>query len=379
MEQKSRVNFNLLALICAVLAILLAGASFTLSLISTLSGSHPTITYSGGVDGNSANFVEGSIADVANKVSPAVVSVLTETRSQSWFGQAQTSTAAGTGFIISSNGYILTNKHVVNGARSISVVLDDGTTYTDVKVVGIDPLNDVAVIQIPDVQDLPAVELGESKTINVGQQVIAIGNALGQYSNTVTEGIISGTNRTIQAATDSYGTDIETLTDMIQTDASINQGNSGGPLVNAAGQVIGINTAVSTSAENIGFAIPISSGKGIIRGVLETGEFERAYLGVRYVMITAEVAKEYNLPVSEGAYLHSEASSTIIKNGPAAKAGLKDGDIIVAINGVKVGKNGSVSSLIGEYLSGETIQIIILRDGEEHTIEATLEAYPDLS
>lgn len=324
-------------------------------------------------DGNSANFTEGSIAEVANSVSPAVVSVKTETRTYSYFGQDSTSSAAGTGTIVTSDGYVVTNKHVVEDANSISVVLDDGTEYDDVELVGEDPLNDVAYLKIKNVSDLPTVTLGDSKTIVTGQQVIAIGNALGQYQNSVTEGIISGTGRTITATDSSYST-YETLNDMIQTDASINAGNSGGPLVNAAGEVIGINTAVS-NGNGIGFAIPISSVKGMLKNIIENGKAERAYLGVSYVNLTPDVAKSYDLSVTTGAYVTGD--NAVISGSPAEKAGIKTGDIIVSVGGVKVGSSGTVSSLLGEYTVGDKVEIIVLRDGKEVKLKATLEAYPN--
>ena len=201
-----------------------------------------------------------------SKVSPSVVSIVTEIRSNSWYGTT-TSSAAGTGFILTDNGYIMTNKHVVDGAKSISVILEDGTTYEKAKLVGIDPLNDAAILKIK-AENLTPVTLGDSKTISTGQSVVAIGNALGVYGNSVTYGIISGTGRSI-VASDSNGEAYESLSDLIQTDAAINSGNSGGPLVNAAGQVVGINTATSGSAENIGFSIPIGSVKGIINSAIK--------------------------------------------------------------------------------------------------------------
>lgn len=326
-------------------------------------------------DGNSLNFTEGSIADIASKVSPSVVSIVTEVRTASFFGTTSTSTAAGTGMIVTSDGYVLTNKHVIDGARSIQIILDDGTTYDDVTVVGTDPLSDVAFLKIADAKDLPTVTLGDSKTITAGQPVIAIGNALGQFQNTITYGIISGVGRSITAS-NGDSTSAENLTDMIQTDAAINAGNSGGPLVNAAGEVIGINTATSNNADGIGFAIPISSVKGMLQNIIDHQTATRSYMGVYYINITPEVAKTYNLPVTAGAYVYSPSQySAIIKDGPAAKAGLKDKDIITKINGVAVGASSSVASLIGEYQPGDTIQITVLRDGKEQVVNLTLDAY----
>ena len=331
-------------------------------------------------DGNSSSFSEesASIEDVANKLSPSVVSIVT--KSQSSYGRysiSRETQGAGTGIIVSSNGYILTNKHVVDGASTVSVVLYDGTSYDSAEVIATDPLNDIAFLKIDGADNLTAAELGDSKTLNIGQQVIAIGNALGQYQNSVTSGIISGTNRTITASSSDSSTGTETLTDMIQTDASINSGNSGGPLVNAKGQVIGINTAVDSSAQGVGFAIPIGAAKGMLSEILETGSAKRAYIGVSYVQVTPEVAKEYNLSVNKGAYVYSESGSAVVSGSPAAKAGIKDKDIITKINGVEVGIKGSVASLTAEYRAGDTIKITILRDGEEKELQVQLGSYSE--
>ncbi|MBR2544043.1 trypsin-like peptidase domain-containing protein [Candidatus Saccharibacteria bacterium] len=365
------------------IAIVLSGVALLLGLIGMISGlvavnkvSTPITFLGGGNDGNSANFTEGSIADIADKVSESVVSIVTSTKATDFFGQDREASAAGTGIIVTSDGYILTNKHVINGASKVSVILDDGTKYDDVEIVAVDPLNDVAFLKIKDVSELKPATLGDSKTIHVGQQVIAIGNALGEYQNTVTAGIISGTGRSVTAS-DGSGRQAETLTDMIQTDAAINSGNSGGPLVNAAGEVIGINTATSSTAENMGFAIPISSAKGMLKQLVETGKAERTYLGVYTVEITPEAAKEYSLPVNSGAYIYSSSAYTAVtKDSPAEKAGLKDKDIITHVNGTKVGSAGSLSSLIGEYKPGDTVQLTVIREGNEIAINATLGGYP---
>lgn len=367
---------NGVAILISSIALILGTVGMVSGLVAVGKVSTPITFLSSGNDGNSANFTEGSIADIADKVSKSVVSIVTSTQATDFFGQNHESSAAGTGIIVTSDGYILTNKHVINGASRVSVILDDGTTYEDVEVVATDPLNDVAFLKIKDVSDLAQATLGDSKTINVGQQVIAIGNALGEYQNTVTAGIISGTGRSVTAS-DGSGRNAETLSDMIQTDAAINSGNSGGPLVNAAGEVIGINTATSTSAENMGFAIPISSAKGMLKQLIETGKAERTYLGVYSVEITPEAAKAYNLPVNSGAYVYSPSAYTAVsKDGPAAKAGIKDKDIITAVNGTKVGSAGSLSSLIGEYKPGDTVQLTVIREGNEIAINATLGGYP---
>lgn len=375
--KKSKAGTSPLVVALTSLAIVMSGTGLVLSCISYEKTSTPITFLGSGTDGNSANFVEGSIADVVDKVSGSVVSIVTSTKISSYFGGSYDSSAAGTGVIVSDSGYILTNKHVIDGATSISVVLDDGTIYEDAKVAAVDPLNDIAFMKIEGATDLKVATLGDSKTISVGQQVIAIGNALGEYQNTVTSGIVSGTGRSL-TATDSTGSMSERLSDMIQTDAAINSGNSGGPLVNAAGEVIGINTATSSSAENVGFAIPISSVKGMLSQLVEKGEAARAYVGTYGIEITAEVAKEYNLPVNAGAYLYSASSySAILKDSPAAKAGLRDKDIITAVNGVKVGAAGSLSSLVGEYKPGDTVQLTVIREGKEIAVNVELGAYSD--
>lgn len=368
-----RFRTTVVALLCV--SLLTSAASLSYIIWDIIRGDTP-ITFNYSSDGNSASFTEGSIADIASKVTPGVVSIVTEVNTTGFFGQTSTSTAAGTGMIVTKDGYILTNKHVIEGANKIQIVLDDGTTYDNVTTVTTDPLNDVAFLKINDVSDLPTVKLGDSKTITAGQQVIAIGNALGQFQNTITSGIISGTGRSITATGSDYSSS-ESLNDMIQTDAAINSGNSGGPLVNAAGEVIGINTATSTGADGIGFAIPISSVKGMLKNITANNSTDRSYIGVYYVNITPDVAKAYNLPVSSGAYVYSQSQySAIVKDGPAAKAGLKEKDIITKVNGIKVGSAGSVSSLIGEYAPGDTVQLTVIRDGKERSINVTLGKCP---
>lgn len=325
-------------------------------------------------DGNkTVTETESSIAAVAEKVGPSVVSIVTQTRTSSYYGSSSSGEAAGTGVIVSKDGYIMTNNHVIEGATSVSVVDSTGEQY-DAKIIGRDPLNDVAFVKINANKEFTPITIGNSATVRTGQQVIAIGNALGQYSNSVTSGIISGTGRSITASTDDGNS--ETLTDLVQTDASINPGNSGGPLVNMAGQVIGINTAIVEDANGIGFAIPINSTKGVLAGVLETGKISRAYLGVNYLTVTPDVAREYKLSVNSGAYVHASGSSNPVASGsPAANVGFKDGDIMTKINSETIGTDGSLSSILGEYRPGDKITITYLRDGKELTASVTLGAY----
>ncbi len=326
-------------------------------------------------DGNAvATTEETTIGAVVTKSSPTVVSVLTTVTANSYFYGTRTQEGAGSGIIVSSDGTILTNKHVIDNATTVSVVLADGTTYDKVEVVATDPMNDIAFLKIPDASGLPVAELGDSTTIRVGQQVIAIGNSLGQYQNTVTSGIISGTGRPISAQA---GSSVETLTDLLQTDAAINPGNSGGPLLNTSGQVIGINTAIAADAEGIGFAIPINAVKGMLSQVLAGSTTPKhAYLGVRYVPVNAAVAKQHNLSVATGAYVYADTGEEAVVSGsPADTAGLKSGDVVMKVNGIEVGARGGVSSLIAEYSPGDTIELTIVRGTETKTLSVTLAAY----
>ena len=368
---RTRTRRNRVLLVFSVVILgLLSGFGGSL-LYSKLQTPLTQLTRGNGQDGNLiVSSEEEDIASVAAKVSPSVVSVVTAVQSRGFDAQQ----GAGTGIIIRDDGFIMTNKHVISDATNVAVVTADGTTYDNVKIVGTDPLNDVAFLKIDGAKNLKAAEMGDSGSIRIGQKVVAIGNALGQYQNTVTSGIISGTGRPVAAQA---GETVETLTDLLQTDASINPGNSGGPLVNVAGQVIGINTAIASDAAGIGFAIPINATKGIMNGVLETGKVSRAYIGVNYQTITPEIMKQYNLPVSKGAYVmgSNESTAAVVKNSPADKAGIKNKDIITKVNDKTVGDKGGVASLIGEYKPGDTIQVTLLRDGKTLEVRVTLASY----
>lgn len=374
--QAKKAKKTALIVSLVVAGLLLVGGGIAGGLdIAQLMKPNPQPSLGSANDGNkTVTQEESSIAAVAEKVGPSVVSIVTQTRSQSYSGRTTSGEAAGTGIIVSKDGYIMTNNHVLEGATSVSVIDSKGELYENVKIVGRDPLNDVAFLKISANKDFTAAQLGNSATIRTGQQVVAIGNALGQYSSTVTSGIISGTARTITADTGSG--DSETLTDLIQTDASINPGNSGGPLLNMSGQIIGINTAIVQDANGIGFAIPINSTKGILAGVLENGTISRGYLGVQYVTITPDTARQYKLDVTSGAYVYaSENANPVVAGSPADKAGLKSGDIITKVNDETVGPQGSLSSILGEYRPGDKLTLTVLRGGKEQTITVTLDAY----
>lgn len=325
------------------------------------------------------------INKIAKDVSPSVVSVevVRTTAGGNFFSMPSEQRGAGTGIIIDKSGLIVTNRHVVpTGSSSVSVTLSDGTKYDDVQVIGrtaaSDPL-DVAFLKIKDTKGktLTAATLGDSARVEVGDAVIAIGNALGQFQNTVTSGIISGHGRNLTAGDESGG-DAESLQNLFQTDAAINQGNSGGPLVNLEGHVIGINTAIAAGdAQNIGFAIPINDIKGLIETVVSKGKLERPFLGVVFVPITADMAKQYDLAVQEGAYIPRASEldqDTVIDGGPADKAGIKEGDIITKVGNDKVDETHSLTSLLGKHKVGETVSLTIERDGKSSVVQVRLEA-----
>lgn len=329
------------------------------------------------------------ISDIAKSVGEGVVSVNVTTQTTSndifGFGQPLQQEGAGTGFIISEDGIIVTNRHVVpQGVTKVSVTTSDGTEYNNVAVIGRtnsgDPL-DIAFLKIKDkiTKKLSPVTLGDSSKMQVGEKVIAIGNALGQFQNTVTSGIISGHGRNLQAG--DGGGSTESLQDLFQTDAAINQGNSGGPLVNLNGEVIGINTAVAGgNAQNIGFAIPINDVKGIIQSVLDSGKLLRPYLGVRYITLTDDYAAQQKLTVKRGAYIAPSSSQTqpsVVSGSPAEKAGIKEGDIITKVNDVAINETNSLTSVLGGYKVGETVTLTIIRDGKTTTVKVNLEAAPN--
>ncbi len=325
------------------------------------------------------------ISKIAKDVSPSVVSVNVTgvTTTQGFFGPTQSEEqSAGTGVIISEDGVIITNRHVVPaGTEKVSVTLSDGTKLSDVEVIGrtssTDTL-DVAFLKIKDKKGkmLTAAKIGDSSKMQVGDKVVAIGNALGQFQNTVTSGIISGFGRSLEAG-DGSGGSSETLQNLFQTDTAINKGNSGGPLVNTSGQVIGINTAIAGDAENIGFTIPINDIKGLITSVLKEGKLLRPYLGVRYITLTDDYAYQYNLTVKRGAYLApSQGQAVILDNSPASKAGLKEKDVITKIDNQAIDENNSLTSILGQHSVGDKVTLTIIRDGKEQKITATLEAAP---
>lgn len=327
------------------------------------------------------------ISSIAKDVGQSVVSIDVESQTQRndifGFSTPSTQRSAGTGFIVDSQGVIVTNRHVIpEGSPDVSITTADGTRFTGVKVLGRTAENsplDVAFLKIEDLKGkkLTAVKLGDSAQMEVGDRVIAIGNALGQFKNTVTSGILSGYGRDVTASGGSAGSQ-ENLSDLFQTDAAINEGNSGGPLVNISGEVIGVNTAVASGAQNIGFSIPINDIKGLIDGVLKTGQLKQPYLGVRYVSLTPDLAYQYNLDTERGAYiLPSEAGNSILQDSPAQKAGLKEKDIIVKVNDINIDDKTSLTNALARFKVGDSVTLGIVRDDKSLTLKAVLEAVPN--
>jgi serine protease Do len=312
------------------------------------------------------NLEEGSaFIDTANKVKPAVVSISSELTVEDFFGRVVTQEGGGTGFIITSDGLIATNKHVVPDDKAkYTVFLNDGRSFP-AKVLARDPFNDLAMIKI-EATGLPTVELGNSDDLKVGQWVVAIGNALGQFENSVTVGVISAKERTIEVENG------ERLDGLLQTDAAINSGNSGGPLVNLRGQVVGINTAVAAKgfAEGIGFAIPTNTVKTAIDQVVKSGKIVRPYIGISYIPVTPDVASQYDLPVDHGVWLATRSS--IISGSPAAKAGLQVNDIITEIDGKEINENQTLPKLLLTHQPGDKITLTVLRGTKAVKIELTL-------
>lgn len=277
----------------------------------------------------------------------------------------------GTGFIISEDGMILTNAHVVSDQKAdYTVLTNEGKKYP-AKVLARDSLRDLAIIKIQAPQKLPILKLGDSDKLQIGQTVIAIGNALGEFRNTVSVGVISGLGRTVTA---SGGGTAQTLEDVIQTDAAINQGNSGGPLLNLKGEVVGVNFAMAQMAENIGFAIPINKAKKGIEQVKKIGKIVYPFLGVRYVLITETIKEKNNLPVDYGAWIKSgpEGEPAVTSGSAAEKAGLKEGDIILEFNGEKITTENTLAKIIMKYNPGDKVVLKILSKGQEKNIEVVL-------
>jgi len=310
--------------------------------------------------------IETTITQAVKKVGPAVVTVVGTIQGQmSPFGPTGTQTVSGSGVFISDKGYILTNNHVIDGVKDVTVILSDGT-QEKATIVGADMYSDIAVLKTDG--KVPAVaSLSNSDVLNPGESVIAIGSPLGDFKNTVTVGVVSATGRSIDTG-NGY-----TIDGLIQTDAAINQGNSGGPLVNLTGEVIAINTLIvrnsgsGTVAEGLGFAIPVNTAAAVADQIIQTGFISRPYMGINFQPITPDIAYAYNLPVQWGAYVTSVSA-----NSPASQVGLQTGDIITSIGSIALDGTHSFINTLFTYKPGDQITVEFTRNGKSQQVQITL-------
>ena len=313
-----------------------------------------------------------SLADLVEEVNPAVVTVINlQTFGGFYDQQGEPQTAGtGTGFFISEDGYLVTNNHVIDGSEDISVIFADGTEV-EAELIGTDPLTDLAVVKVDG--EIPGyVELGDSSELRPGERVIAIGSPLGAFTNTVTEGIVSGLGRRVTGTNSA-------VDNLIQHDAAINPGNSGGPLFTLDGKVIGVNTLVvrqsgnGISAEGLGFAIPSATVAQVSQAIIENGLVERPFLGITFQQLSPTLAATEDIPLDQGAYVIE------IQPGPAADAGVEVGDIITHIDGDETNEDNILTDLLFEYEPGETVELTVYRPSTDETLtlQVTLGTRPN--
>ncbi|HEX5825232.1 MAG TPA: trypsin-like peptidase domain-containing protein [Candidatus Limnocylindrales bacterium] len=310
-----------------------------------------------------------AIIDVAAKASPSVVRIFTEGIDPNSIVQ-QPESGIGSGIVFDANGWILTNRHVVAGTTSLRVELKDGLRF-DGKVYGVDTLTDLAIVKIEATGLTPAT-MGDSDGLKVGELVVAIGSPLGTFSNSVTSGIVSATGRRIQ-------TDGGDLRNLIQTDAAINPGNSGGPLLDASAAVVGVNTAIARDSTGIGFSIPINIAQPLMRQALAGQPLSRPYIGIHFVQLDAQYAKDNNLSLKDGALVQEDKTTSdpgVMPNGPADKAGLKEDDIVTKIGEQTIDTLHPLDAILSQYSPGDTVLLTIVRDGATMTVGLTLGTRP---
>jgi len=315
---------------------------------------------------------EERIIKTVADASPAVVSILVQERVKGDLLEV----GQGTGFLIDASGLIVTNRHVAYAREAVlTAFLTDGRSF-DARVIDFDPVNDLALVKI-EASGLPTLKLETDDKLRLGQTTVAIGNALGKYANTVTSGILSGVGRDVEANNQVTG-DLERLEELLQTDAAINSGNSGGPLLNLDGKVIGVNTAVEREAQGLGFAIPVSEVRKVLASYRRYGAIARPRLGVRYFTVTPELTRERSLPYAYGAVIGSDDPSdqVVLSNSPAASAGLMANDLILEINGKKLEGKWTLAKAVQSLLVGDVVKLKVYRDGALLELRATLDAHP---
>lgn len=395
-DQADKPNINIISLVVLL--------SFLFGIAGSVFGSY-FLTHSGGSLSLTPGEIrtvqvseQSAVVDVVKRASPAVVSIIiskdlnkvpgystspfdlgpfgldpfVNNRNPSSNQPNIQQVGGGSGFIITSDGLIATNKHVVEDTTATYTVLtNDGKTY-DAQVLSRDPINDLALVKI-NASNLPTLSLGDSSKLEIGQKVIAIGNSLGQYQNTVTTGVVSGIGRTITASGTTSGS--EQLEGVIQTDAAINPGNSGGPLLDIGGSVIGINTAIDSQGQLVGFAIPISDFQKDVESFRKFGQIIKPFLGVRYVLVNQTIKNENQLSVDYGALIVSggtPSSPAVVVNSAADKAGLKEGDIILEINGTRVDQSHSLAGQLKSFNPGDVVKMKVLSHGQTKDVTVTL-------
>ena len=361
-------------LAAALAAAVLASGGTVVALRAT--GALDRVAAPAGAGPNAANVIQpvtvdesSAIIDVATKAGPSVVRIFEQGVDPNSVLPQQTQ-GIGSGIIFDANGWILTNRHVVSGATSLTVELKDGTKFAG-KIYGVDTLTDLAIVKV-EATGLPAATIGDSDGLKVGELVVAIGSPLGTFSNTVTSGIVSATGRRIQTE----GGDLRNL---IQTDAAINPGNSGGPLLDATGAVIGVNTAIAKDASGIGFSIPINIAGPLMRQAIAGQQLQRPYIGIHYVQIDAQVKKESNLTVDQGALVQDDRTTNepaVVPNGPAANGGVKVGDIVTKINEQAVDTLHPLDAVLSQFSPGDKVVLTVLRDGKTITLDVVLGVRP---
>ena len=333
-----------------------------------------------------------SVIDVVKESNPAVVSVIVNKEVQKYQTVLNTETkkfekkengvekkkiGEGSGFFIAKNGTIITNRHVVEGIGLEYVVYTNDGLSRSATILAIDPVYDVALMKVEG-NNFPYLKFADSDKISVGESVVAIGNALGEFKNSVSVGVVSGLARTVLASTNNGGK--ERLEKVIQTDAAINPGNSGGPLIDLYGRVVGINVAVARGSENIGFALPINSLKDVISSVVKTGKIVRPYVGIRYTPITKEIQESKNLYIDYGILILKGKDDTelaVLKDSPAERAGLKEGDIILSVDNKKITEDNDFALMIRDKKVGNTIELSVLSGGQVKTIYVLLDKVAD--
>ena len=355
-EQMSKLKYVLVAVVLVV----------GISLVVACMTANPPSSASGYVYIDEALGSELSTQELVAEVAPAVVSIVVETVGYNWFWQAVPQTGAGSGIIISSDGYIVTNNHVVEGANKVTVTVSDGRAF-DATIVGTDPQTDLAVVKI-DVSDLAYLHFLSNSLNQLGvlDPVVAVGNALALPGGpTWTTGVVSNLGRSIEEENGVL------LNDLIQTDAAINAGNSGGPLLNAAGQVVGINVAIASNAENIGFAISTDTAIPVVQSLITQGKVVRPWLGVSVTTVTSTIQRHYQLAVDTGALIISVSSGS-----PASKAGLRAGDVIIEMDQDYISTAADLTSSIGSHQIGDQIEIVYYRGNVQKVAKVTLEESP---